>query len=272
MKTPVVHYLRIIVVICLVLNTAACARLGSRGDPRDPFEGFNRSVYSFNEAVDKTLMNRIAHLYQTITPDFLDQGISNFFSNVNDVVVIVNDFLQVKISQAVSDIARVVFNSSLGIGGLFDVSTGMGFPKHNEDFGQTLAKWGFGSGPYLVIPFLGPSDVRDGVGYLVTTTYVSPFAYINDTETYAGLMTLNYVDFKADLLSAQKLIGETAIDKYAFTKNAFFELRDNLINDRKASELEGLEDLDLNNGTNPNNAPGNGDKGTGQVPATGAHD
>ena len=180
------------------MNAGACARLGSKGDPRDPFEGFNRSVYSFNEVMDETLMNRIARFYQAITPDFVEQRISSFFSNVNDVVVIANDILQFKVNQAFSDFARLAFNSTLGIGGLFDVSTGMGYPKHNEDFGQTLAKWGFGPGPYLVIPFLGPSDVRDGVGYLATTTYVSPFAYINDTETYAGLMTRPAVCSKTD--------------------------------------------------------------------------
>lgn len=272
MKIPV-HYFRIIVVICLVMNLGACARLGSKGDPRDPFEGFNRSVYSFNEAMDKTLMNRIARLYRAVTPDFVEQRISSFFSNVNDVIVIVNDILQIKINQAFSDFARLAFNSTLGIGGLFDVSTGMGYPKHNEDFGQTLGKWGFGPGPYLVIPFLGPSTARDGVGYLVATTYVSPLAYINDTETYAGLMTLNYVDFKADLLSAQKLIGETAIDKYAFTKNAYFELRDNLIKDRKGG-LDDYEDLDLDldDKSNPSNVQGSRGDHTGLAPATLAHD
>lgn len=244
MRIPVPYFIKIILVVCLVLNTGACARLGSRGDPRDPFEGFNRSVYSFNDAMDRTIFNRISRFYQAITPEILDQGISNFFSNINDVIVIVNDFLQFKITQAFSDIGRVVFNSTLGFGGLFDVSTGFGFPKHNEDFGQTLAVWGFGPGPYLVVPFLGPSTVRDGAGYLAATTYVSPLAYINDTEAYAGLMTLNYVDFKADLLSAQKLIGEAAVDKYEFTKNAYLARREDLVNDREGG-LEQYEDLDL---------------------------
>jgi len=245
MKIPVLHYVRIMAVICLALNAGACARLGSKGDPRDPFEGFNRSVYSFNAAMDKTIMNRISRFYQAITPDFVDQGVSNFFSNLNDVIVIINDVLQFKLGQAFSDLARLVFNSTIGIGGLIDVSTGMGYLKHNEDFGQTLATWGFGSGPYLVIPFLGPSTVRDGAGYLAATTYASPLAYINDTETYAGLLTLNYVDFKADVLSAQKLIGEAAIDEYEFTKNAYLQQRDNLINDRESGGLEDYEDLDL---------------------------
>ena len=248
MRIPGGYYLKIAIIICLILNSAACARLGSRGDPRDPFEGFNRSVYSFNEVMDKTIMNRISKLYKAITPDFVDQGISNIFSNVNDVIVIVNDFLQFKVRQMFSDITRFVFNSTLGFGGLYDVSTGMGFPKHDEDFGQTLAKWGLGPGPYLVIPFLGPSTVRDGAGYLVTTTAVSPLAYIDNTKIYAGLTALNYVDFKADLLSAQKLIGEAAVDKYEFTKNAYLQHRENQINDREGGTLD-LGDLDLDQGS-----------------------
>lgn len=242
MKTPAV-YLRMILVICLVANFAACASLGGRGDPRDPFEGLNRSISSFNDTMDKTLFNRISRFYQTITPDFVDQGVTNFFSNINDVIVIVNDILQFKLGQAFSDITRLVFNSTLGLGGLMDVSTGMGFPKHDQDFGQTLAKWGFGSGPYVVIPFLGPSTVRDAVGYAVASTVVTPLAYINDTEVYAGLMSLNYVDFKADMLSAQRLIGDTAVDKYEFIKNAYLNMRDNQIHGRKQDSLEGY-DLD----------------------------
>ena len=251
MKIPAV-YLRIILIVCLAVNFAACARLGSRGDPRDPFEGLNRSIYSFNDSMDKTLFNRISKFYQVITPEFVDEGVTNFFSNINDVIVIINDFLQFKLRQAFSDITRLAFNSTLGLGGLIDVSTDMGFPKHDEDFGQTLAVWGFGSGPYVVIPLLGPSTVRDAVGYAVASTVVSPLSYINDTEVYAGLMALNYVDFKANLLSAQRLIGQTAVDKYEFVKNAYLNMRDSQIHDRPQDSLEGydLQDLeqDLNQG------------------------
>ena len=238
MKISVVKYLKAFLVLFLGLNLLACANLGSKGDPRDPFEGFNRGVYSFNEKLDETLINRLARFYQTITPDILDQGITNFFSNVNDLVVVVNDFLQFKVKQAFSDLTRMVFNSTLGIGGLFDVSSNMGFPKHNEDFGQTLAKWGFGPGPYLVVPVLGPSTVRDAAGYAIAATLVSPISYIHDTPTYYGVMSMNYVDFKADLLSAERLLQEAAVDKYEFTKNAYFEQRDNLIHDRENGEVK----------------------------------
>ena len=244
MKIPVIYYLKVIAVLCLAMNLAACANLGSKGDPRDPIEGFNRGMYTFNEKLDQAIINRLARFYQAITPDFVDQGISNFFSNINDIVVVINDILQFKIGQAISDITRFVFNSTFGLGGLIDVSTNIGFPKHNEDFGQTLARWGFGSGPYLVVPVLGPSTLRDAAGYAVASTVGSPLAYIDNTQQYMGVMTLNYVDFKADLLTAERLLGEAALDKYEFTKNAYFDRRDNLIHDRESSELN-YEELDL---------------------------
>lgn len=245
MNLPVTNSLRTIIIILMASYLCACANMGSHGDPRDPFEGLNRSVYSFNEALDETIIDRVSHFYQAITPEVVDQGITNFFSNVNDVIVIVNDFLQLKIRQGISDIARLVINSTLGIGGFFDVSTMNGLPKHNEDFGQTLATWGVGSGPYLVIPLLGPSTVRDAGGYVVATTFVSPLSYIDNTGLYMGVMALNYIDFKADLLSAESLIQEAAIDEYEFTKNAYFILRDNLINDREDGIIEDYRDLDF---------------------------
>lgn len=233
MNKTVILVIRAVIVPLLVLSLIGCANLGSKGDPRDPFEGLNRSIYSFNDAVDRTVIDRLSRLYQAITPSFVDQGITNFFSNINDIVVVVNDILQLKLGQAVSDITRFVFNSTLGIGGLIDVATPLGLDKHNEDFGQTLARWGFGSGPYIVIPILGPSTLRDATGYVAATTLVSPLSYIDNTAHYAGVLALNYVDFKADLLSAESLIAETAIDEYEFTKNAYFDYRDNLINDRE---------------------------------------
>ena len=238
MQNSVPGYSKCLLIICLCLNLIACANLGSRGDPRDPLEGFNRGVYSFNEKLDETIIRRLARFYQTITPEILDTGISNFFSNVNDIIVVFNDVLQFKMRQAMSDISRFLFNSTLGIGGLFDVATGYGHPKHNEDFGQTLARWGFGPGPYLMVPVLGPSTVRDAVGYAAATTVVSPLSYITSTAQYYGVMAINYVDFKADTLSEQRLLQETAVDKYEFTKNAYFEMRDNLIHDREGSAVK----------------------------------
>ena len=241
MKNTLKLFNRTAIILALLLTMEGCANLGSRGDPRDPFEGMNRSIYSFNEAIDQSIMDNLSRFYQAITPTFIDQGITNFFSNINEIVVIINDILQFKFAQAFSDIGRLVVNSTLGIGGFFDVASDNGIPKHNEDFGQTLATWGFGAGPYLVIPMLGPSTVRDATGYVAATTLVSPLSYINNTAQYAGVLALNYVDFKADLLTAESLIAEAALDEYEFTKNAYFNYRDNLINDRE----DGIEDYEL---------------------------
>jgi len=208
----------------LIVSAGGCATTGS-GDPRDPWEGFNRGVYSFNETMDNVLFNHVSNLYQAITPNFVDRGVTNFFNNLNDIAVVVNDILQFKIDQALSDASRFIFNSTIGLVGFFDVSTPMGLPKHDEDFGQTLAYWGVGSGPFLMVPFFGPATIRDALGLAVDNGILNPVFYLDNTELKAGLLTLNYVDFKADLLSAKKLVAEAAIDEYEFIKNAYFEKR-----------------------------------------------
>lgn len=217
-------------VLIFVSLLTACATTGS-GDPRDPMEGFNRGVYEFNEALDSAVFDPVSKVYKAITPEIVDSGISNAFSNLDDISVIANDILQFKFSQALSDLARFVFNSTLGLLGFFDVSTEMGLDKHNEDFGQTLATWGMGAGPYLMVPFFGPSTLRDATGFVVDTGLLNPIFYIDDELTRAGLLTLNYVDFKADLTSAGNLLEEAALDKYEFIKNAYFDRRENLIKD-----------------------------------------
>lgn len=236
-----------LILLCLCLGCfSGCATLGSTGDPRDPFEGFNRHVTSFNEFLDKILVQPLLNLYKAITPKFLDKAISNFFDNLNDANVIINDFLQFKFKQMLSDLVRFIINSTLGIGGLFDVSTDMGYVKHHEDFGQTLGVWGFGAGPYLVVPLLGPSTFRDAAGRLALGTWFnSPKSYfIHDRVQKLGLMALHYVDYRADNLSAQKLIGEAALDEYEFTKNIYLERRENLIHDRDGEIPEGFEEFD----------------------------
>ena len=239
------YYLRSTVLLLCLACVGGCATLGSTGDPRDPFEGINRHVTSFNDFLDRTLVQPLIKLYKAITPEFLNIAISNFFDNLNDATVIINDFLQFKFRQMVSDLFRFILNSTLGIAGLFDVSTDMGMAKHNEDFGQTLGVWGFGAGPYLVVPLLGPSTVRDTVGRLALGTWFnSPTSYIGDRSIRLGLMALNYVDYRADNLSATKLIGEAALDKYEFTKNIYLEHREDLIHDRNGESPEEFEEME----------------------------
>jgi len=217
--------------IFLISLLAGCATTGS-GDPRDPFEGFNRGVYSFNKGMDDVLFDPLGKFYKTITPDFVDRGVTNFFSNLNDIAVAVNSLLQLKVDQALSVATRFVFNSTIGIAGFFDVGTAVDLPKHDEDFGQTLAFWGVGAGPYVMVPFFGPTTFRDATGFIVDRGVLNPVFYVNDTAARAGLLTLNYVDFKADLLSAKKLLGDAALDEYEFLKSAYFEKRDSQIHDR----------------------------------------
>ena len=153
-------------------------------------------------------------------------------SNLNDIAVTVNSLLQFKVDQALSDATRFIFNSTIGIFGFFDISSAIDLPKHDEDFGQTLAVWGFGPGPFVMVPLFGPTTIRDATGFIVDQGILNPVFYVNDTAAKAGLLTLNYVDFKADLLSAKKLLGDAAVDEYEFLKNAYFEKRESLINDR----------------------------------------
>ena len=213
----------------LSLNTG-CATTGA-GDSRDPFEGFNRGVYSFNQTMDEILFDPIGNVYKAITPEIVDRGVTNFFSNLNDIAVVANGLLQFKINQALTDTLRFIYNSTFGVLGFFDISTPIGMPKHDEDFGQTLAVWGLGSGPYLMVPFFGPTTLRDATGFIVDRGVLSPIFYLDSAEAKAGLLTLNYIDFKSDLLSTKKLIGDAALDEYEFVKNAYFEKRANQIND-----------------------------------------
>jgi phospholipid-binding lipoprotein MlaA len=239
MQRSVRAVLRLSLCFVLLLGTG-CATTGGVVDPRDPLEGFNRSVYSFNEFMDEHLFDPVGRAYQAILPNFLDRGISNIFSNLGDLGVIANDILQGKLGQAVQDIARVVFNTTIGIGGFFDVSSHIGLPKHDEDLGQTLGRWGIGPGPYLVAPFFGPMTMRDAAGFGVQSTFLHPVAYVNNDAYRAGLMSLNYVDYKADMLSAARILGEAALDEYDFVKNAYLERRQNQIEDRAFGD--GLEE------------------------------
>ena len=231
--------MRLIICVAIVLFASGCATTGAY-DERDPLEGLNRGVYSFNQGIDKILFNPLGKLYRAITPEFVDKGITNFFSNLNEISVIANDILQFKVKQAFSDAARFVFNSTLGLLGFFDVSSTMGLDKHDEDFGQTLGVWGVGSGPFLMAPFFGPTTLRDATGFIVDQGILNPVFYLDNDELRAGLLTINYIDFKSDLLITDKLIEDAALDEYEFIKNAYFNKRESQINYR----LTPLPDLE----------------------------
>jgi phospholipid-binding lipoprotein MlaA len=240
------YLLHMRVTTCFVVLTlfSGCATTGRISDG-DPFEGFNRGAYNFNKSIDKHLFNPIAEVYDALLPKVVNEGVNNIFSNMNDISVIANDILQFKIGQAFSDLARFVLNSSLGLAGFFDVSTKMGLAKHREDFGQSLARWGFDSGPFLVIPLLGPTTLRNATSLIVDGVLLSPTTYIRDTGYSSGLMALQYIDFKADLLSTSELLGIAAVDEYGFLKSVFLQYRDNLVYDRGEDDIPEVESTDF---------------------------
>ncbi|MEY4761412.1 MAG: hypothetical protein RLZZ200_1268 [Pseudomonadota bacterium] len=227
--------------LLLALLVSGCASLpGGKPDPRDRFERFNRSVFSFNQGVDKHVARPVAKAYVAVTPAPVRSGVSNFFSNLSYPVVIVNDLLQAKPGPFARDSARFIVNSTLGIAGLFDPATKMGLDRNNEDFGQTLGYWGIGSGPYLVLPFLGPSGARDLVGR-VGDYFAEPRTYIEDRSLRYGLMAGDLVDKRAATLEAADIMNR-AFDPYAFMRNAYLQRRQFLIHDGNPPDEEPAED------------------------------
>lgn len=219
-------------------------------DTRDPLEGWNRGVQSFNDNIDKYAMKPIAKGYQWIMPSFADRGVTNFFSNINDIGVTINDLLQLKGAQTGMDGSRFIVNTVAGVGGLIDVAAMIDLPKHNEDFDQTLGVWGVPTGPYLVLPFFGPSSPR-GVGGLIADAAMNPISYLDSGVVSSGLFALNAADLRADHLSDEKIATEAALDRYAFFKSAYFQRRDYLVNDGKVPEDQ--YEMELDEGFNKDN-------------------
>ena len=201
------------------------------GDDTDTLESYNRAMFAFNDAVDKALFKPVAKVYRRVLPEPVTTSVGNFFSNLNDVVVLVNDLLQFKLHLAAMDSSRIVFNTTFGIAGLFDVATRMELPKHNEDFGQTLGYWGFGEGYYLVLPLLGPSTVRDSVG-LVGNFFTNPVTWATDSEAVKwGLWGLDLINRRSSLLRIERALADEQIDPYSFQRGAYLQQRRNLVYD-----------------------------------------
>lgn len=188
----------------------------------DPWEGVNRVVFRFNDTVDTYALKPVAEGYDKVTPQVLQDGIGNVFSNLGDVVVLSNDLLQGKIHDAGIDTSRILFNTTFGVLGFFDVATRMGLQKNDEDFGQTLGAWGLGSGPYVVLPLLGPSSVRDTLGR-VPDSFLQPYPHIDHVPTRNVTRAVSTVDTRASLLSAERMITG---DKYIFVRNAYLQNRE----------------------------------------------
>jgi phospholipid-binding lipoprotein MlaA len=216
--------------LCAILPLALLGGCASNGDPRDPFEPVNRFVYKFNDGVDTIFVRPAAEIYRGVLPPIVRTGISNFFSNINDVIVALNNLLQGKINKAGSDVARIIVNTTVGVLGFVDVATKIGLEKNNEDFGQTLGYWGFGDGPYIVLPFLGPSSARDTVGW-VGDYFAWPISYVDPNRDRNALIALRFVDARADLLEASQILETAALDPYTFMRDGYLQRRRNQVYD-----------------------------------------
>jgi phospholipid-binding lipoprotein MlaA len=214
--------------LCLLLvSLVGCAAPPAKKDPRDPWERLNRTTNNFNMKVDKAVLRPVARGYQKVTPQFVRTGVSNFVDNLGYPIVMVNDLLQARFKMFGRDTGRFLMNSTLGIGGLLDPATQAGLEKNENDFGLTFGRWGIPKGPYFVIPFLGPSDVRDGLGR-IPAAYFSPQNYVNDWRVEYGIWVISLVDARYRLLPADATI-DSAYDPYLFMKNAYLQRRDFLL-------------------------------------------
>jgi phospholipid-binding lipoprotein MlaA len=214
--------------LALVGLLGGCATSGSSA--KDPAEGFNRAVFAFNEGLDTVLIKPVAKGYDTVMPPPARTGVGNFFGNVADVFIAVNNLLQGKPGDAASDAGRFLVNSTVGILGFFDIASEMGMDKHEEDFGQTFGRWGAGPGAYVVVPFFGPRTVRD-TGGLVLDVAADPVGNTSHVPTRNSLTVVRVVNERAAMLPADKVIEEAALDKYSYVRDAYLQRRRSLVFD-----------------------------------------
>jgi phospholipid-binding lipoprotein MlaA len=226
---------------------AGCASTSTVNE-NDPWEGWNRGTQEFNDGLDRNIIKPVAKGYHWITPKFVNDGITNFFNNLNDIGVTINDFMQLKLAQGGMDASRFLVNTTAGVVGFVDVATMIDLPKHNEDFGQTLGFWGVPSGNYLVLPFFGASSPREAVGTLgdalmnpLTYTFVFAGGGAAVSAINAGSKTVEVTDTRSDMMQTEKIVDEAATDRYSFIKNAYQQQREYLVHDGNVPEGDDLK-------------------------------
>ncbi|PID46526.1 MAG: ABC transporter [Proteobacteria bacterium] len=247
--------LQCLIVVLLLVTQSACstlskdvtgstAKVGTASVESKGWERVNRSIYGFNKGLDTVIVKPLARGYRAVTPAIVDRGITNFFGNLSDVKTSVNALLQLKGRSALTSAGRVVVNSTVGLGGLMDVASKMNMKKYNEDFGQTLAHWGVKSGPYVMLPIVGPSTLRDAAG-LVVDGFLDPALY----SKYPGELTaVKLIDKRADLLSSEKALSDLSSDMYSATRDVWLQRRAYQLQDGKvgaASKSQQDEMIDL---------------------------
>ncbi len=232
--------LKKIMMLSIILMTGcATTAQNERVAKIDPFEPMNRAVFTFNEKADDYVIKPLAEAYKFVLPEFVRTGVTNFFSNINDVLIAANNLLQGKPTDAASDIGRFLIHSTIGVLGLFDVATDMGLDKNREDFGQTLGVWGISDGPYVVLPFFGASNIRDTVGLVVDieTDFMINTNKLNSDEKIA-VNALRVINRRADLLDAGQLLEDAAFDKYSFVRDGYLQRRRSQIYDGNPPPLK----------------------------------
>ena len=223
------HFARLAALLAIAAALGGCATTNATSS-KDPWEESNRKMFAFNEAADEAVLKPVAQTYEKVVPGFAREGVNNFFGNLNDVGTSINNVLQGKPKEGLSDAARFVVNTVLGVFGLWDVATPMGLEKHEEDFGQTLGVWGVQSGPYLVLPFLGPSSARDAPARVVDPNWYWGTDIANNTVAWT-LTGVDVVRTRANLMQAESVVQQAALDKYSFIRDAWLQRRRNQVYD-----------------------------------------
>ncbi|SFE73626.1 VacJ family lipoprotein [Nitrosomonas sp. Nm166] len=243
-------------VLSIFLSGCASTKVNNQNGPDDPLEPMNRAIFDFNEKFYDNILDPVARGYKRVTPDPIELVVGNFFSNLNDVVVLTNSVLQLNYESALASSARLLVNTTFGVFGLIDIASDISaasdvnLNKRNEDFGQTLGRYGIDSGPYIVLPFLGPSSVRDTFGIAVDSFFVDPVTqgvtgvfmkgvpYLNTTALRLPVATARTINSRAQFLDEDKTLEEAALDKYEFLRDAYIQRRKSLVNNTDTAEVK----------------------------------
>ena len=230
----------LLVGVLLAGMLGGCATQGNK----DPLEPMNRGIYKFNDTVDKAAIKPVAGAYKAVVPSPVRTGVNNFFNNLGTVVTLINNLLQFKLDKAMTDAGRLAINSTFGIAGLIDVASMDGVEKNNEDFGQTMAYWGWENSTYVVLPLLGPSTLRDTGGLVVDSAFFDPLYYVDDVPTRNSALALKFLDRRSQYLPASDLLDEAALDPYAFMRDAYLQRRNNQVHDGEVAPEQWEDEAD----------------------------
>lgn len=240
-------------VVLTAIVIAGCATRPLQPDPRDPLERFNRSISVFNDRLDRAVARPVAVAYRKITPTPVRTGVSNFWANIHYPATVINQFLQGKPVTGMQDLGRFLLNTVVGVGGFLDPATAAGLDRNDEDFGQTLGKWGVPPGPYLVLPLLGPSSFRDGTGR-IADRFANPVHYVDDWRWQLGLNAFDLLDRRVRLLPLTESLHDV-YDPYSFARQAYFQQREYAIHDGNVSAAPADEGIDFDDNNHDDAAP-----------------